>query len=86
MNGFKFTSILGLGVSLSWLGFVPSNFSLTPSESSGIYSIDGQNAISSFVPALGAANSRTVINYFLKRKRLNEDSNPEPFPLLPNSP
>ena len=53
MNGFKF--LLGLGVSLSWLGFVPSNFSLTPS--SGIYSIDGQTPIYFFVPALGAANA-----------------------------
>ena len=47
MNGFEFR--LDLGVSLSWFGFVPTNFSLTPS--SGIYSIDGQTPISFFVPA-----------------------------------
>jgi hypothetical protein len=46
-----------LGVSLSWVGFVPSNFSLTPS--SGIYSIDGQTPISFFVPAWVSANNAT---------------------------
>ena len=54
---------LGLGVSLSWLGFIPSNFSLIPS--SGIYSIDGQNPISFFVPASGASNALSLYNQVL---------------------
>ena len=58
MNGFKF--LLGLGVSVSWIGFVPSDFSLTPS--SAIYSIDGQTPISFFVPALSAANAKQLYN------------------------
>jgi hypothetical protein len=54
MNEFNF--LLGLlGVSLSWSGFVPNNFSLTPS--SGIYSIDGRTPISFFVPAFSGANA-----------------------------
>ena len=61
MNAFKF--LLGLGVSLSWLGFVPSNFSLTPT--SAIYSIDGQTPISFFVPALGNASALPLYNQVL---------------------
>ena len=44
-----------LGVSVSWLGFVPSNFPLT--STSAIYSIDGQPPSNFFVPALSAANA-----------------------------
>ena len=55
--------ILGLGVSLSWLGFIPSNSSLIPS--SGIYSIDGQNPISFFVPASGASDALSLYNQVL---------------------
>ena len=58
MNEFKF--LLGLGVSLSCFGFVPSNFSLTPT--SAIYSIDGQTPIPFLVPALSAANARQLYN------------------------
>ena len=58
MDGFIY--LLGLGVSLSWLALVPSNFSLTPS--SGIYSIDGQTPIPFFVPALSASNSLPLYN------------------------
>ena len=68
MNGFKF--LLGLGVSLSWLGFVPSNFSLTPT--SAIYSIDGQTPISFFVPALSAGNALPLYNQvFFKTETLS---------------
>ena len=52
--------IFGLGVSLSWLGLVPPNASLTPT--SAIYSIDGQTPISFFVPALSASNALPLYN------------------------
>ena len=51
---------MGLGVSLSWLGLVPSNFSVTPT--SAIYSIDGQNPISFFVPGLIDSNAPPLYN------------------------
>ena len=56
-------SIGVLGVSLSWLAFIPSNFSLT--STSAIYSIDGQTPINFLVPALSAANSRQLYNQVL---------------------
>ena len=58
MNGFKF--LLGLGVSLSWLGFIPSNFPLT--STSAIYSIDNQAPIPFSVPALSDANALPLYN------------------------
>jgi hypothetical protein len=61
MNGFKF--LLRLGVSLSWVGFVPSNFSLN--SSTGIYSIDGQTPISFFIPALESANALPLYNQII---------------------
>ena len=61
MNECKF--LLDLGVSLSWFGFIPSNFSLTPT--SAIYSVDGQTPISFFVPALGSANALPLYNQVL---------------------
>jgi len=54
--------LLVLGVSLTWLGFVPSNFSLTPS--SAIYYIDGQ-PVSFFVPALSTAGALPLYNQVL---------------------
>ena len=66
--GFKI--LLCLGVSVSWIGFVPSDFSLTPS--SAIYSIDGQTPISFFVPALSAANAKQLYNQiFFKTETLS---------------
>ena len=68
MDGFKY--LLGLGVSLSWIGFVPSNFSLTPS--SAIYSIDGGTPISFFVPALSDAKALQLYNQvFFKTETLS---------------
>ena len=58
-----FIYLLGLGVSLSWLAFIPSKFPLT--TSSGIYSIDGQTPIPFFVPALSASNSLPLFNQIL---------------------
>ena len=58
MDGFKF--LLGLGVSLSWIGFVPFNFSRT--STSAIYSIDNQTPISFSVPALSTADVRQLYN------------------------
>ena len=69
MDGFKYL-LLGLGVSLSWIGFVPSNFSLTPS--SAIYSIDGGTPISFFVPALSDAKALQLYNQvFFKTETLS---------------
>jgi hypothetical protein len=64
--------LLGLGVSLSWLGLVrvPSDFSLTPS--SGIYSIDGQTPIPFLVPALSGSSSEALYNeVFFKTETLS---------------
>ena len=58
MNGFKV--LLGLGVSLSWLGFIPSNSPLI--STSAIYSIDNQTPISFFVPALSDAKALRLYN------------------------
>ena len=61
---------MSLGVSLSWLGFVPPNFSLN--STSAIYSIDGQTPIPFFVPALSAANALPLYNQvFFKTETLS---------------
>ena len=65
MNEFKF--LLSLGISLSWLGYIPSNFSLT--STSAIYSIDNQTTISFFVPALSAANAPTLLDQVFSPRR-----------------
>ena len=52
MNGCKF--LLGLGISLLWLGFAPSNSSFAPA--SAIYSLDGQSSIPFIVPGVSAAD------------------------------
>ena len=49
-----------LGVSISWIGFVPSNFSLTPA--SATYSIDGQTPIQFSVPGLTSSNAPPLYN------------------------
>ena len=60
----------GLGVSLSWLGFVPSNFSLTPA--SATYSIDGRTPVQFSVPGLISSNSPPLYNQvFFKTKTLS---------------
>ena len=60
----------GLGVSLSWIGFVPSNFPLTPA--SATYSIDGQTPIQFSVPGLISSNSPPLFNQvFFKTKMLS---------------
>ena len=51
---------MDLGTSLSWLGFVPSSFPLTPT--SAIYSIDGQTPILFSVPGLIATNALPLYN------------------------
>ena len=68
MNGLNF--LLDLGVSLSWFGIIPFNFSLTPT--SAIYSVDGQTPISFFVPALSSANALPLYNQvFFKTETLS---------------
>ena len=58
MNGFKF--LLNLGVSLSWIGLIPSQFPLI--NTSANYSVDGQSPISFIVPALSTANAPQLYN------------------------
>ena len=58
MNGFKF--LLNLGVSLSWIGLIPSQFPLI--NTSANYSVDGQSPISFIVPALVALDALPLYN------------------------
>ena len=58
MNGFKF--LLNLGVSLSWIGLIPSQFPLINTLAN--YSVDGQSPISFTVPALSTANAPQLYN------------------------
>jgi len=57
--------LVGLGTSLSWVGFVPSNFSLI--SSSATYSIDDQTPINFLVPAVSSSGPREFSNQIFFR-------------------
>ena len=68
MKEFKF--LLDLGVSVSWFGIIPFNFTLTPT--SAIYSVDDQTPISFFVPDFTGTQSVALYNQvFFKTETLS---------------